>query len=241
MKLTNVTAIVTGANRGMGAILVRDLLAGGARKVYAGARSVDSLVDVVALDPSRVVPLRLDITNADDVALAVQAAGDITMLVNNAGYAARGSALNADFDDAAASMDVNYFGTLRTIRGFVPVLEQNGGGAIVTILSMLSLAPISGVATYSASKAALESVTQSMRSDLASRGIDTHAVYPALVDTEMAKGIELPKADPESVVAAVLAGVEAGDGVIIPDEMSTGGYATWVDDPRALRDFMSSL
>lgn len=241
MKLTNVTAIVTGANRGMGAILVRDLLAGGARKVYAGARSVDSLVDVVALDPSRVVPLRLDITNADDVALAVQAAGDITMLVNNAGYAARGTALNADFDDAAASMDVNYFGTLRTIRGFVPVLEQNGGGAIVTILSMLSLAPISGVATYSASKAALESVTQSMRSDLASRGIDTHAVYPALVDTEMAKGIELPKADPESVVAAVLAGVEAGDGVIIPDEMSTGGYATWVDDPRALRDFMSSL
>lgn len=241
MKLTNVTAIVTGANRGMGAILVRDLLAGGARKVCAGARSVDSLVDVVALDPSRVVPLRLDITNADDVALAVQAAGDVTMLVNNAGYAARGTALNADFDDAAASMDVNYFGTLRTIRGFVPVLEQNGGGAIVTILSMLSLAPISGVATYSASKAALESVTQSMRSDLASRGIDTHAVYQALVDTEMAKGIELPKADPKSVVAAVLAGVEAGDGVIMPDEMSTGGYATWVDDPRALRDFMSSL
>jgi short-subunit dehydrogenase len=114
-------------------------------------------------------------------------------------------------------------------------------GAIVNVLSMMSLAPIRAVATCAASKAALDSSTRSLRGDLGPRDIAAHAVYPALVDTRMAAGLDLPQAQAPDVITAFLDGVEAGDSSIVPDETSAGAYEMWLGDHRGLQAAMGAL
>src|SRR5262249_55552482 len=166
MLIRKSIALVTGANRGIGRSFVGQLLAHGARRVYAAARRTSDLEPVVALDPSRVVAIELDVTNLDQVSAAAAAAKNVNLLINNAGVADAGSVLDVSPDAARRDMEVNYFGTLAVARAFAPVIEANGGGGLVNLLSVVSLASIPGIGVYNASKAAAWSLTQSLRADL---------------------------------------------------------------------------
>jgi NAD(P)-dependent dehydrogenase (short-subunit alcohol dehydrogenase family) len=230
MNLTNATALVTGANRGIGRALVDALLAAGAKRVYAAARDPKT----VDASDKRVVPLRLDVTDAASIATLPMAAPDLTLLINNAGGAEFGSALEAP--DAAFEQDLalNYLGPLRMSRALAPTIERNGGGAIVNVLTIVSFAPFPALAAYSASKAASWSMTQSLRGTLAAKGIAVHAVFPGPVDTDAARGITLPKAQPADVARAIIEGIAAGQEDILPDPMSRQVYAGWKQDHKAI-------
>jgi NAD(P)-dependent dehydrogenase (short-subunit alcohol dehydrogenase family) len=234
MKIQGTIALVTGANRGIGRAFVEQLLADGASKIYAGARNTTDLAPLVSLDPERVVPIKLDVTRPADVAAAVDAAGDVTLVVNNAGVFTSGSVLDSTEDSVRRDMEVNYFGTLAVSRAFAPVLEGNGGGALVNVLSVVSLASMPALGGYNASKAAAWSLTQSLRAELGKRGIAVVSVFPGPIDTDMAKDIPMEKTSPRVVAQEVLEGLEAGAEDIFPDPMAKQVQAGWSADPKAL-------
>lgn len=234
MKVNNAVAVVTGANRGVGRALVEALLAYGAARVYATGRNLDELASVVALDARRVRTLRLDVTKPDEIAAAAALAPDATLLICNAGVLDFGSLLDAPVDALHRNMDTNYFGMLHTARAFAPVIESNGGGAVVNILTLVALASMPGLGVYNASKAAAWSMTQSLRADLSRRNIQVHGVFPGAIDTDMIRALEMPKTSAADVARAVLDGVDAGTEDIFPDPMSKQLYAAWTQDHKAV-------
>lgn len=241
MKIAQATALVTGANRGIGRALVHALLQAGVRRVYAAARNTDGLGDLTALDPSRVLPIRLDVLDAEQVAAAVRSAPDLDLLINNAGVLEFGSILEVERSRIARQFDANFYGPLDMARAFAPVIERNGGGAVVNLLTLVALASMPGLATYNASKAAAWSMTQSLRAELAKRGIAVHGVFPGAVDTDMLAGVDMPKTAPADVAAAVVAGIEAGNEDIFPDPMSTQLYAAWRRDHKAVEKQFAAM
>jgi NAD(P)-dependent dehydrogenase (short-subunit alcohol dehydrogenase family) len=215
MKIKNAVVLVTGANRGLGQSFVDALLAAGARKVYAAAR------DPSTITLAGVVPVKLDVTNADDIASAVEACSDLTLLINNAGISRGSSFLAANSADAArAEFETNFFGPLALSQAFAPVLKANGGGAIVNVLSVLSWLNFASVATYIASKAAAWSLTNGLRGELRAQGTQLVGVHVGYMDTDMTKGLDAPKVSPKDVVAQVLAAVEAGQDEVLADDLS---------------------
>lgn len=234
MEINGVTAVVTGANGGLGKCLVDQLLARGALRVYAAGRERAPLEGVVSADPDRVRPLVLDITDETQVHTAAESSADAKLVFNNAGVMAFGTPLEADLELLERDMIVNYLGTLRVTRAFVPVLRANGGGMVVNILSMLSFAPITAMSPYCASKAAALSMTQALRHELVGSGISVLGVYPWGMNTPMLAGIGTPKAEPGVVAHAVLDGVESGAEDVAPDQYSSDAYARWTKDPKAL-------
>jgi len=230
MNLTNTTALVTGANRGLGRALVKALLAAGARRVYAGARDPAT----VETQDARVVPLRIDVTDAASVGTLSTAAPDVTLLVNNAGVLDFGGPLETSDASLSRQFATNVYGPLHMAQAFAPVIARNGGGAIVNLLSVVSLASMPGLAGYNASKAAAWSLTQSLRGTLAAKGITVHSVFPGPVDTDMAAEITFPKTSAEDVANAIVAGVVAGEEDIFPDPMSQQVYAGWKQDHKAI-------
>lgn len=237
MKISSSIVLVTGANRGLGLALVKGLLERGARRVYAAARRKHSLDVALSLDPGRVIPLELDVTSAESVERAVGQAGDINLLINNAGVLASFDVLEANEEQLHADIEVNYFGPLRLARAFQSVLtrpSQTAQAGIVNVLSVVSLASMPALGGYSASKAAAHSLTQSLRGQLRKRGLHVFAAYPGPIDTDMIKGFDMPKTSPADVSKAILDGVEAGDPDIYPDEASRGFSRIWQSDPRAL-------
>lgn len=228
MKLDNQNIIVTGANRGIGAAIVRELLKHKVGKIYAAARKVESLPD---FGDKRVVPLALDITNANQVKAAAQKAKDVQVVINNAGIATFSSLVDGDI---AADMNTNYFGTLSVIRAFIPVLQKNGKGLISNVASVVSLAPVALLGGYSASKAALHSATQALRTELAPRNIKVSGIYPGPIDTDMARDFPMVKASAESTAKAIVEGLIAGEDYIFPDPMSAEVGKLWQRDPVAL-------
>ena len=215
MKISNAVALITGANRGLGLAFARALLAGGARKVYAAARDPDSVT------LPGVTPIRLDVTDAEAIAAAARAAGDVDLLINNAGIARRSGFLGADGVAAArAELETNYFGPLQVTRAFAPILARNGGGAIVNVLSALSWVSFPTSSTYSASKAAAWSLTNGLRNELRGQGTQVLALHVGYMDTDMTAGIEGPKSRPEDVVAFTLATLEAGGEEALADDVS---------------------
>jgi NAD(P)-dependent dehydrogenase (short-subunit alcohol dehydrogenase family) len=234
VKINGATALITGANGGLGQFLTAQLIRRGANRVYAAARRRDSSLDaLVATDMERIVPMVLDITDDGQARAAAQAAADVDLLVNNAGVMSFGTPSQTELAAVDRDMQVNFVGTLRVTKAFIPVLEANHG-TLVNILSALALAPITGMSPYSASKAAGRSMTQVLRADLASRGITVVGVYPGAMDTPMMAGVDSPKADPSDVAMSVIDAIEAGVEDITPDRFSTDAYALWLKDPKAL-------
>ncbi len=227
MNITARTALVTGANRGLGRALVTALLDVGAAKVYATARDLSGLPT-----HDRVVPLRLELTDPASVAALASSAPDTELLINNAGAAAFASPLDADLAAVAHELAVNYTGLATVARAFAPVLAANRG-AMVNVLTLLSYAPAPSMAGYSAAKAAAHSLTLSLRSTLARQGIAVHGVYPSGIDTDMLAGWDVTKAAPADVAAEILAGIGRGDEDIYPDPVSAGMSELWSRDPRA--------
>ena len=234
MKIQNTIALVTGANRGIGKALVQALLAKGAAKVYAAGRDLNALADTIALDPSRIKPIVLDITRADQISAAVNAAPDVQILINNAGVLAGGDLLSADISDIERDISTNAFGTLTVIRAFASTLEKNAASAIVNVLSVVGLAPMPGLAGYSASKATLNSFTQALRPVLAAKGVKVFGVFPGPVDTDMSKEITFPKTPALAVAEEILLGIEAGQEDIYPDPMAKDVGKAWGADPKAV-------
>ena len=218
MNITGKTILVTGANRGIGRALVDEALKRGARRVYAGTRQPLTHPD------ARVTPLTLDVTNAAQIQAAVEKVASLDILINNAGVA-----LYDDLSDRAVieqHLAVNLFGPYSVMQAFLPLLTRSRG-AIVNVLSVAALAPFAPIAAYSISKAAALSLTQSLRVLLAARGVSVHAVLPGPVDTDMSRGIDIPKSSAESVAQGILDGVERGDEEIFPDPMSESIAESW--------------
>lgn len=213
LDLSSQTALVTGANRGFGRALAAGLLARGAT-VYAAARRPESI------DLPGARPLALDVTDPASVEAAVERAGDVTVLVNNAGVATGVSLLTGDLAEVHREFDTNVFGTLAVIRAFVPVIEANGGGAVLNVLSVLSWLNLPHLGAYSATKSAAWSLTNEVRQELAPRGIRVSALHVGYMDTDMAAGVDDSKSDPVTVAELTLDGLAAGAAEIVADDLS---------------------
>lgn len=229
------TALVTGANRGIGEAIVDALVTAGAAKVYAAARNVNDLAPLTARHGARIVALRLDVTNAAQIAAAVSAAPDVQLLVNNAGFAGHAGGAFTDpkwITAGRQEMEVNFIGTFSVTQAFAPVLAKNGGGAIANIASVASLVSFALLASYSASKAAVHSLTQATRMMLKGQGTQVFGVYPGPIDTRMAEGIPFDKTSPSDAARAIVAGIEAGVEEIFPDPMSQGMGTGYFANPK---------
>lgn len=215
MNIKGSVALVTGANRGLGRAFAQALLAAGASKVYAAAR-----------DPSSVTlpgvhPIKLDVTNPEDVAAAAKACSDVTLVINNAGIFRTAPILSNDSpENIRAQMDTNFYGTLAISTAFAPILKANGGGAIVNILSVLSWVALPGTALYSASKAAAWALTNALRKELRADNTLVVGVHVGYMDTDMAAHAQGPKSDPAAVANQVLSAIEAGREEVLADAIS---------------------
>jgi len=215
MKLDNAIVLITGANRGIGLAFAREALARGARKVYAGAR------DPASVTLPGVEPIRLDVTNPDDIAAAVQRCGDVTLLINNAGIASLGGFLPEGSEESTrAQFETNFFGPLRLSQGFAPVLAKNGGGAILNVLSIASWINRSPLGAYGASKSAAWALTNGLRHELRAQGTQVLGMHMGFVDTDLVRGLDVPKSTPEVVVARTFDALEAGAEEVLADELT---------------------
>ena len=214
MEIAGSIALVTGSNRGIGRRFVQQLLERGAAKVYATARRPE-LVDIEGVE---VLPL--DITDQASVAAAAAAASDVTLLVNNAGIATQGSLVTGDLTDVRREMDTHFWGTLAMVRAFAPVIQSNGGGAIVNVLSALSWFAHPGSGGYAAAKAAEWNMTNAVRLELADTGVSVQGLHLGAADTDIMAGYEGPMVDPAEVARASLDGVERDAAEVVVDEWS---------------------
>ncbi|WP_405548344.1 SDR family oxidoreductase [Streptomyces microflavus] len=212
MELKDAVVVVTGANRGLGRHLAAQLLERGA-KVYAAARRPESV------DLPGAVPLRLDVTDEESIRAAARTASDTTLLVNNAGISTATSLLTGDLGAVRLEMETNFYGPLAVTRAFAPVIEGNGGGAVLNVLSVLSWLHPAGLGSYAAAKAAAWALTDAAREELAPRGITVSALHVGYMDTGMAATVPADqKADPADVAAQALRGIEKGLPEILADE-----------------------
>jgi NAD(P)-dependent dehydrogenase (short-subunit alcohol dehydrogenase family) len=237
-------AFVTGANRGIGRAIVDALVAGGSKKIYAAARTLSTLESLQETHGAIIVPIQLDITNPAQVQAAVATAGDVNLLINNAGVLLEPFAKPfADVGTQASrdEMEVNVFGTLAVSQAFAPVLARNGGGALVNMASIASLVNFSVLVSYSASKAALHSMTQATRLALASQGTTVIGVYPGAVDTEMTADAPFDKVTPASVAEQIVVGINSGVEDLFPDPMSTHLGQLYTSEPKNLERAVAAM
>lgn len=210
VNVKGATVVVTGGQRGLGKAVVQEFLDRGAAKVYATARAPKPSED------ARVVSVELDVTKPDSVAALAATAGDAEIVVNNAGVLAARQLLSSDIEEARAVFETNYFGALRVAKAFAPILAENGGGALVDILSILSWLPGSG--GYGDSKAALWSATNSLRLELEKQGTLVTGVHLSYTETDMTDGFDVPKNQPRDVARAIVDGIERGDAEVLADD-----------------------
>lgn len=228
MKLNGRTALVTGANRGLGAALTDGLLARGAR-VYAAVRDPDRI------GRDDVTPVRVDVTDPASIDAAAAATGDVDLLVNNAGVLTRTSLLTGSLPDIEREFQVNFYGPLRMVRAFAPQLARApGGGAVLDILSVLSWVSLSGQGAYCASKSAAWSMTNALRQELQPDDITVTAVHVGLIDTDMVSGTSGPRTSPAEVAHAALVGVEDGSEEVVVDAWTRRVQAELAHGVKAL-------
>ena len=224
------TAVVTGGNRGIGRAFVQQLLAGGASKVYCGARNPDDIpADLLAAGAR---PLQLDVIDERSVALAADTCADATVLINNAGLHGRDLLIRAaDPTIARKEMEVNYFGPLNTIRAFAPVLGANGGGAVVNVLSVAGAIPTAFMGGYSPAKSAALFLSIIARAELEQQSTSVTALIVGSVDTRMAEHVEGAKEDPADIARVGLRAMARGERIVDTDAMAVESRARYALDP----------
>jgi NAD(P)-dependent dehydrogenase (short-subunit alcohol dehydrogenase family) len=217
VAVRNAVVLVTGGQRGLGAALVDEVLSRGAKKVYATARKPYS--------DSRetVVTQALEVQSSQAISEMAQIATDVDIVINNAGTLVAEPLLTGDFDGVAQTFDVNVYGPLRIAKAFAPILAANGGGAIVNMHSALSW--LSGGGAYGASKAAMWSLSNSLRDELASQKTQVLGVHAAFLDTDMTAGLPVPKTSPEVAAARIIDALEAGAAEVLIDDASVAAKA----------------
>src|SRR5262245_29457693 len=218
IDIANKTVLITGANRGIGRALLTEALRRGAKRVFAGSRGP------IDIDDDRVTALTFDVTNVSQIRRAVEAVDALDVLINNAGIAIYDDLSNLDL--LQRHLDGNFVGMLRVTQAFVPLLKRSHG-AIVSNLSLAAVAALPMIPAYSISKAAAFNMTQSLRALLASEGVTVHAVVLGPVDTDMNRGLEIPKASPESTAAGIFDGLARGEEEIFPDPVSQSIAEGW--------------
>lgn len=213
MELNNAVVLITGANRGLGLAFAQEALARGARKVYAGARDPDSVT------LPGVVPVRLDVTKPEQVEAVARQCGDVSLLINNAGIAQLGGLLQADGIDALGQhMETNVLGMLRMSQAFAPILAAHGGGGLINVLSIVSWVNAPALAAYSVSKSAAWSLTNGLRHELRGQGTQVLGLHMGFVDTDLARGFDVPKSSPRDIAALALDALVAGQSEVLGDE-----------------------
>ena len=231
MHINGAIALVTGANRGIGKHFVEQLLESGAQKVYATARNPDA----IDFDDPRVIPLRLDLLDEESISKAAAGASDVSLLINNAGIATGADLLTSPLEEIRTDLETHLFGTLRVIRAFTPIIQGQGQGAIVNVLSVLSwAATAAGSGSYSVAKAAEWNMTNGVRVELAGRNILVQGVHLGAADTDMMAGVDGLKIHPADVAKASLAGVEAEAFEVLVDDPSRFVKAALAGDPAQL-------
>jgi NAD(P)-dependent dehydrogenase (short-subunit alcohol dehydrogenase family) len=218
MNIANKTVLITGANRGIGRALVDEALKRGAKKVFAGTRSW-----LESADP-RITPLKLDVTDASQIERAIREVDHLDVLINNAGVAIYDDL--SDVDVIEQHLAVNLLGMLKVTQAFLPLLKHSKG-ALVNNLSLAALAPVPVVPAYSISKAAAFNMTESLRALLAGQGVTVHAVFLGPIDTEMSRGLEIPKTSPESAAWGIFEALEKEQDDIFPDRTSESIADGW--------------
>ncbi len=220
MKVGNSIALVTGANRGLGAAFARRLLAEGAAKVYAGAR-----------DPSTVnvpgaVPVQLDVTRTDQIADLARELTDVTLLVNNAGISEMGPMLAGNsVDSLRRQLETNAIGPLQLVQAFAPALAANGGGAVINVLSVLSWLTLPGRSgAYSASKAAGWALSNALRHELKTQHTQLLSLHAGFIDTDMTRNVPGPKSTPDEIVRQALTALEAGESEVLADAVTRDAH-----------------
>ena len=219
MNIANKTILITGANRGIGRVLVTEALKRGAKKVYAGTRGSLQIAD------ERVMPLTLDVTNVSQIQRAVDQVDTLDVLINNAGVAIYNDSLD-NLDVIEQHLAVNLLGWFKVTHAFLPLLRRSKG-AIVANLSLAALAAVPVLSAYSISKAAAFNMTQSLRALLAGQAVTVHAVLLGPIDTDMTRGLEIPKTSPEFAAIGIFDGLEKGEEEIFPDPVSQSIAEGW--------------
>ncbi|MCC2974923.1 SDR family oxidoreductase [Massilia sp. IC2-476] len=215
MNIQNATVLVTGANRGLGAEFARQALARGASKVYAAAR------DPSTVGLAGVVPVKLDVTDAAAVGALAADLGDVDLVINNAGIADMKGVLDQDADASLRRMlETNVFGILNVSRAFAPVLARNGGGAFLNVLSVASWISSPVLAAYAVSKSAAWGLTNGLRNELAGQGTQVLALHVGFIDTDLTKGLGVPKLGVATVVDSGFAALEEGRAEVAVDELT---------------------
>jgi NAD(P)-dependent dehydrogenase (short-subunit alcohol dehydrogenase family) len=228
MQIQGSVAVVTGANRGLGRHLAEELVRRGAAKVYATARNPEQITS------SGVVPLQLDTDDPVSVAAAATVAADATLLVYNAGNYNTATLFDGSMDDIRALMETHFFGTLSVTRAFAPALTANAPGAILNVASVLSWLHPASAGAYCAAKAALWAQTDSVRDELASRGVTVTALHVGYMNTDMVSDVEAPKSDPALIAAAALDGVATGAYEVLADDLTRQIRAALGQSPSQL-------
>lgn len=230
-EIAGKVCLVTGANRGIGKAILESFIDAGAARVYAAVRDVESATPLVQAHGDKVVPLRLDLSDPDSISEAAAAAGDVEVVVNNAGVLTNGTPLDGQsLDNLAFEMDVNVNGLIRMAQAFAPVLKNNGGGVFAQLNSVASMKSFPAFSTYCASKAAAYSITQALRLTLADQGTIVLSVHPGPIATDMGDAAGLTEiAEPASLVGeAIIVALRDGDFHAFPDSMAKqvgGAYA----------------
>ncbi len=223
IDIKNKVALVTGANRGIGKSIAETFLEKGAKKVYAAVRDTSSANELIEKYGDRVTAVKLDMTQPQSIIDAATTANDVEIVVNNAGVLTSTSPLDTNaIDSLNFEMDVNVSGLIRVAQAFSPILKKNGGGALIQLNSVASIKNFVPFTTYSASKAAAYSVTQSLRDLLSEQNTHVMSVHPGPIATDMGHDAGLSEiAEPPSLVAdAIVNGLQNGSFHVFPDTMA---------------------
>lgn len=238
MDFKGKTVFITGSNRGIGSGLVTACLHRNVKKVYASARDIEKLPKH---NDIRVVPISLDVTNDDQIRSAVSSATDTQILINNAGTLNPGTFLDGDLEGFRRDLEVNFFSTIKVMRAFTPILKANTDCRIINIASIAKFVNFPFIAGYSASKAALYSVTQAARIELSPYGIAVHAVNPGAIDTDMNKGAGMEMTSPTDVAESILAEVEKEIADIVPDKIGKNMLSIYEQSPADLEKLAKEM
>lgn len=216
MNIQNSVALVTGANRGLGKALVQALIDAGAKKVYAAARAPETISPM-----DGIVPIKLDVTNLDQINAVVRECTDLSLLINNAGVLHGAGLMDMSSLDAARNeWETMCFGPLALSQAFAPTLAANGGGAILNVLSALSWISMPGAASYSSAKAAAWSLTNGLRNEFSGQGTQVVGLHVGFMDTDMIRDMDVQKADPLTVAKLALEAVQKGEVEVLADPVS---------------------
>jgi len=240
MKISNRTVLVTGANRGIGLALVETSLEMGAAKVYATYRSENNRTVLKELG-DRVVPVHLDLNDPASIIRLAQAVPVLNVLINNAGLFTGGNLLDDTEEQTRNDLETNFFGPLAVTKAVLPALKAASPAAIANVSSISALAAMPSFGGYSASKAALHSMTQSLRAKLKADGIAVHGVYPGPVDTRLTEGFDMDKTPAATVAENILSSIEKGVEEIFPDALSEQVGPLFLSSPKDLEKTFASF